>query len=87
MKNYIFYIGFIAGLLTMSAGIPQIYHVYETDNTDGINILFAVTYMVGLYLWTLYGYLLRKPTLLWFNLIGALCWTYISYKVVKHMMV
>ena len=79
------YIGLVAGFLTMAAGLPQVHDVYETDKTDGINIMFALTYAVGLYLWTYYGYRLDLPAIYIFNFIGAVCWTYITYKVIKNM--
>ena len=84
MKTLSIYIGFIAGFLTMVAGMPQVYEIYETNKTDGIDILFAGTYMIGLYLWTLYGYLINIPAIYIFNLIGALSWTYITYKIIKN---
>ena len=85
MKNFSLYVGFIAGFLTMVAGMPQVYEVYTTNKTAGINIMFALTYMIGLYLWTYYGYLLNIPAIYVFNLIGAFTWTYITYKIIKNM--
>ena len=87
MKNYVLYLGLVAGILTTGAGIPQVYQIYTTDNTDGISVIFALTYMIGLYIWTLYGHILNRPSLKWFSLISALFWSYISYKVIKHMII
>ena len=48
-------IGYLAGVFTTIAVIPQIYKAITTHKTDDISPVFFTILLVGVGLWTVYG--------------------------------
>ncbi|UCG12173.1 MAG: hypothetical protein JSU72_16975 [Deltaproteobacteria bacterium] len=67
-------LGFIAGFLTTFSAWPQLYYSYSTKDVKSIQMQFMVMLMSGLFLWGVYGILLRSLPLIVFNFIGFTLW-------------
>src|ERR1700737_4516134 len=48
-------IGFIAGLLTTAANVPQVWKTYEIKSGEGLSFKMLLTLALGLSLWAIYG--------------------------------
>ena len=76
-------LGMMAGILTTSAAIPEVYHIYATGETGGTPLLMAAATVLGETLWVIYAYLLGLPSLGLFSTITLVLWLYITYSVIK----
>jgi uncharacterized protein with PQ loop repeat len=48
-------IGFLAGLLTTAANVPQVWKTYRTRSGEGLSFRMLVSLASGLTLWIVYG--------------------------------
>ena len=76
-------LGMVAGSLTTSAAIPEVYKIYHTGKTGGTPLLMAVAMVLGETLWVTYATLLGLPSLRLFSSITLVLWIFITYKIVK----
>lgn len=75
-------IGLLAGLLTTTAFIPQVWKIYRTKSGNDISARMISLFSVGLVLWLIYGILLRSLPLIISNVFTlALTLTIIALKV------
>lgn len=49
------FIGIIAGIMTTSSFIPQVYQIIKTKNVASISLFMYMIFTSGAMLWTLYG--------------------------------
>lgn len=66
------YLGLIAGLLTTFAIVPQIMRVYKLKHAHDISLLYNTTMLIGILFWLAYGIISGRPSLIVWNIIGAL---------------
>lgn len=57
MDRFSFYIGLVAGILTSIAALPQLLKLIREKHAEDISITMFVVLLVGLALWTWYGFL------------------------------
>ena len=62
-------IGLIAGLLTTTAFIPQVWKIYRTKSGKDISARMISLFTAGLVLWLIYGILLRSLPLILSNVL------------------
>ena len=62
------YIGLLAGLLTTISFLPQVIKSLKTRRMEDFNIWFLGLMIIGLALWTVYGFLLKQPPIIIANL-------------------
>ncbi|MEO8007253.1 MAG: SemiSWEET transporter [Betaproteobacteria bacterium] len=75
-------IGLLAGLLTTTAFIPQVWKIYRTKSGNDISARMISLFSVGLVLWLIYGILLRSLPLIISNVFTlALTLTIIALKI------
>ena len=75
-------IGLLAGLLTTTAFIPQVWKIYRTKSGNDISARMISLFSVGLVLWLIYGILLQSLPLIISNVFTlALTLTIIALKV------
>ena len=75
-------IGLLAGLLTTTAFIPQVWKIYRTKSGNDISARMFSLFSVGLVLWLIYGILLRSLPLIISNVFTlALALTIIALKI------
>jgi MtN3 and saliva related transmembrane protein len=48
-------VGFIAGLVTTAANLPQVWKTYRNKSGEGLSFRMLLTLAIGLGLWIVYG--------------------------------
>jgi MtN3 and saliva related transmembrane protein len=82
MNGLINSIGLIAGLLTTSAFIPQVWKIYRTKSGKDISGRMFSLFSAGIVLWLIYGVLLESMPLILSNAVTlALSLTIIALKI------
>ncbi|WP_459894007.1 SemiSWEET family sugar transporter [Hydrogenobaculum acidophilum] len=71
--NIVELIGFVAGILTTSGYIPQIYTVIKHKNARGLSGLFLLIMGIGISLWLLYGIAKDSLALIFANAFSLFC--------------
>ncbi len=57
-------VGFLAGLLTTIAFLPQLLKVYRSKSAKDISLPMFLLFTSGVLLWFLYGVFLREPPIM-----------------------
>jgi MtN3 and saliva related transmembrane protein len=57
-------VGLVAAFLTTAAFLPQVIHTIRTRSTHDISLRMYSLYTVGIFLWLIYGLLLRDVPLI-----------------------
>jgi MtN3 and saliva related transmembrane protein len=74
--------GFVAGLLTTVAFLPQVIKVYKTKSAKDISLPMYVIFTIGIAMWIIYGFMLDSMDILIFNVITfILAITILVYKI------
>ena len=76
-------IGLIAAVLTTSAYIPQTYKVIKTKSASDFSWMWLIFMTVGIFLWFIYGLLLKNIPLIVANGISII--SLITIGVVKYV--
>jgi MtN3 and saliva related transmembrane protein len=73
MKNLglISVVGFLAGVLTTAANVPQVWKTYRDRSAEGLSFRMLLGLDVGLALWMVYGFLMNSLPLILTNPIGT----------------
>jgi len=53
-------LGLLAGFLTTISFLPQVIKSLKTKHMDDFNIWFLILMIVGLSLWTVYGFMIKQ---------------------------
>jgi MtN3 and saliva related transmembrane protein len=82
--NEIQILGFIAGIITSGAMLPQLVKTWQTKKTEGLSIKMFVVYLVGFGTWITYGFIRGDVPIIATNIISviitsALLWLKIKY--------
>lgn len=77
-------IGFIAAILTTSAGLPQLFKTIKTKKTRDISLKFLVVMNSGIFLWMIYGLLIKSWPLIIANGVTVVIWTVILFLKIKY---
>ncbi len=67
-------IGFLAGIFTTFASLPQILKCIKTRDTSLLSSKFLFLITTGVFLWFVYGILLSDVFMIIFNFIGFVLW-------------
>ena len=65
-------VGFIAGLVTTSANLPQVWKTYRNKSGEGLSFRMLLTLAMGLGLWIVYGIMSKSLPLIVTNTIVLL---------------
>ena len=65
-------VGFIAGLVTMAANLPQVWKTYRNKSGEGLSFRMLLTLAIGLGLWIVYGIMSKSLPLIVTNTIVLL---------------
>lgn len=71
MFEYTTVVGFLAGLLTTAANLPQVWKTYHEKSGEGLSFRMLLTLCIGLALWMLYGIMCNSLPLVLTNAIGT----------------
>lgn len=72
MVNYLEYIGYAAGIMTVSSFIPQAVKTYKSKNVEGLSLIMYTFFNLGTIGWITYGAIIKSYPLLIFNSITFL---------------
>ena len=65
-------VGFIAGIITTAANLPQVWKTYRTKSGEGLSFRMLLALAVGLALWIIYGVMSRSLPLIVTNVVVLL---------------
>jgi MtN3 and saliva related transmembrane protein len=77
-------LGFIAATLTTSAFVPQVYKAWQTKRTKDISAPSFIVLLMGISLWTVYGFLKSDIVIILANLTTAVLAVAILYLKWQH---
>ena len=63
--------GWIAGIISNTYNLPQIYHTYKTKSTKDISILAILFRLLSYLLYIIHANIIRDPPLLWNTIISS----------------
>jgi len=64
------FIGFLAGLLTTAANLPQVWKTYYNRSGEGLSFYMLLTLATGLALWVVYGVMSKSAPIIAANVAG-----------------
>jgi MtN3 and saliva related transmembrane protein len=62
-------VGFIAGLVTTAANLPQVWKTYRSKSAEGLSFRMLLALAIGLGLWIVYGIMSKSLPLIVTNVI------------------
>jgi MtN3 and saliva related transmembrane protein len=62
-------LGYVAGLLTTLAFLPQVIKAWRTQSTEDLSWIMLCFFSCGVSLWIVYGIMLEEPPIILFNAI------------------
>ena len=62
-------VGFIAGLVTTAANLPQVWKTYRSKSAEGLSFRMLLALAIGLGLWITYGIMIKSLPLIATNVI------------------
>jgi MtN3 and saliva related transmembrane protein len=62
-------LGYVAGLLTTLAFLPQVIKAWRTQSTEDLSWIMLCFFSSGVSLWIVYGIMLEEPPIILFNAI------------------
>jgi MtN3 and saliva related transmembrane protein len=69
--DFVSVVGFLAGVLTTAANVPQVWKTYRDKSAEGLSFRMLLSLCVGLALWMTYGFLTDSLPLILTNAIGT----------------
>jgi len=82
-ENFVELIGLVAGVLTTSGYIPQIYSVIKHNSAEGLSGLFLIIMTIGISLWLLYGIIQNSLALIFANAFSLFCLLVLGFYKIK----
>ena len=76
-------IGFAAAFLTTIAFIPQVVQVWKTNSVEGLSLTTYIIFVIGVFLWFLYGLNIGSLSMIIANSITVLLALVIIYFIIK----
>lgn len=73
------YIGLVAACLTTISFLPQVIQVIRTKNTAGISLGMYLLFVLGVFLWSIYGFYIRDIAIILANGITLISASVILY--------
>jgi MtN3 and saliva related transmembrane protein len=77
--DWITLLGLLAGSLTTIAFLPQVLKTWKTKSTEDISALMFITFCLGLFLWLIYGLLIRSLPIILANAVTLMFSSIILY--------
>ena len=69
--DFVSAVGFLAGVLTTAANVPQVWKTYRNRSAEGLSFHMLLSLCLGLALWMTYGFLTNSLPLILTNSIGT----------------
>ena len=64
-------IGLVAGVLTTSAFVPQVYKTWKSKSADGLSLTMYLVFFVGIILWLIYGIYIQSFAMILTNAVTS----------------
>ncbi len=77
-------IGTIAAILTTISFLPQALQVIKTRNTEGISLGMYAMFVLGVFLWSIYGYTIGDRAILISNFITCTLASIVLYYKIRY---
>jgi MtN3 and saliva related transmembrane protein len=75
-------IGFIAGVLTTAAFVPQVYKTWKLKSAESLSLTMYLVFLAGIILWLIYGISINSLAMIFANAItGFLALLLIFFKL------
>ena len=75
-------IGLIAGALTTTAFVPQVYKTWKSKSAEGLSLTMFLVFFVGIILWLIYGIYIQSLAMILANAVtGFLALMLIIFKL------
>ena len=78
------FLGYLAGICTAIAFLPQTIQTIKTKNVEGMSLFTYVIYCTGVVSWILYGVYLSSIQMILFNAISLFFALIILYMIIVH---
>jgi MtN3 and saliva related transmembrane protein len=75
-------IGITAGLLSTICFIPQIYKIHKSNKTSDLSLITFIILFIAVFLWFIYGLLIKSKALFYTNILQLIIISYIIYKII-----
>jgi MtN3 and saliva related transmembrane protein len=62
-------VGFVAGLVTAAANLPQVWKTYRNKSGEGLSFRMLLALAIGLGLWIIYGIMIKSLPLIATNVV------------------
>ena len=76
-------IGFAAAFLTTIAFIPQVVQIWKTKSVQGLSLTTYTIFVIGVFLWFLYGLIIGSLSMIIANSITVLLTLIIIYSIIN----
>ena len=63
------WMGYIAGVCTTLAFLPQVIRTYKTKSAKDISLGMYLVFCFGVVMWLLYGFFIHSMAMIWANLV------------------
>ena len=78
------YIGYIAGICTTIAFLPQVIKVYNTKSTKDISLGMFIIFTFGVFCWLIYGLIIQDIPIILANLVTIFLASFILISKIKY---
>lgn len=78
------FLGYLAGICTAIAFLPQTTQTIKTKNVEGMSLTTYIIYCIGMISWILYGVYLSSVQMILFNAISLFFALIILYMIMMH---
>ena len=78
------YIGYIAGICTTIAFLPQVIKVYNTKSTKDISLGMFIIFTFGVFCWLIYGLIIQDIPIILANLVTIFLAGFILISKIKY---
>lgn len=75
--DYVELIGSVAGICTTICLVPQVLKVRKTRRTEDLSLLMYVVFVIGIFLWLIYGLFINSTPIIAANAVTLLFGLYI----------
>ena len=77
-------LGFVAGFLTTVSFLPQAIKAWKTKSTKDISLPMYLVFILGVFLWIIYGFMINSLVVLLANAVTLLIALFILYMKIRY---
>jgi MtN3 and saliva related transmembrane protein len=77
-------LGFVAGFLTTISFLPQAIKAWKTKSTKDISLPMYLVFILGVFLWIIYGFAINSSVVILANCITLLIALFILYMKIRY---